>query len=129
MANVVGAYRVTFISDAVMQLLNGGLTDLGWLTPIPNKRKDVELLPRAIETGEEITPNKVAFTMEDMSDSQYEVGSMMTEDRHVCYVDIYAESEAIGRRLTADVSALLRGKYASLGYSSPHLEVKDLRDQ
>src|SRR5690606_2572823 len=76
---------------------------------------------------EEIKPNKVSVSAEDMLSEEWEMGSSMEEHRWDFYVDIFAENDAIGLHLAGDVQDLVKGMMPDIGRSRPHLEVLDLR--
>lgn len=125
--NLVGAQRFRSINEAVYQKLKGGLSDLGYLTPKAG-RADVEILTGPLDADVSIRPNKIAFTLETMEDEEWEMGSNLTGETWDCYIDILAESKAVGEALSSDISALLRGKMPSIGHGSQRLDVIDYRD-
>jgi hypothetical protein len=59
---------------------------------------------------EPIEPNLIALDMTAVSVAEVEVGSWLTADTTIAYVDIYAESDALGTELSNDLRDVLRGR-------------------
>lgn len=108
-------------------MLDKALDDLGWYTStlVDNP---VELLSESVMNPEEIKPNKIAISAEEMMTREWELGSDLDEYSWDIYIDIFAEDEITGIHLSGDIYDILKGKMSSIGRTSSTLEVYDLRD-
>ena len=59
---------------------------------------------------EAIQLNTIAISDEEITTSDVELGSVLAEHRLLFYIDIYAESKAIGRHLSGDIKDILEGQ-------------------
>ena len=128
MANYVGGIRLSCIRDSFHRMVEDSLDQIGWLTPNPGTRSDVEIVAEQLDTLKEIVPNKIAISSEDIVDEEFELGSNLTEDSWEIFIDIFAENESIGLALAGDVRDILRGKMSSIGRTDTNFEVYDYQD-
>lgn len=124
MTVVEGGLRDRLVFESFHTMVKTALTDLGWFEP-GRKHAPVVFRTTAVPEGEQIPANTVAVSSEDLDDSPGEIGSTLTEDRTVVWVDFYAESDALGRHLIGDVRDVLRGKMPSIGRTDPSFVVLD----
>ena len=122
---VHGGLRRRLIHDNLFYMIQGSMDQLGWFGTTFAK-KSVELLPEPVDSREEILPNKVSLSAEDMVSMEFEVGSYSEQNNCEYYIDIFAEDEAVGNHLSGDLYDILRGKYGSIGRTRPTFEVYDL---
>lgn len=124
---IVGGLRRRMIKENLYLMLKQSLTDLGWfnssLVEYP-----LELLTEPVSNPQEIKPNKVAISAEELSSMEWELGSNLDEYMWDIYLDIFAEDESTGLHLSGDIYDILRGKMASIGRTGPTLEVYSLLD-
>jgi hypothetical protein len=85
---------------------------------------DVRVEP--LDDTEEIVPNIVVISDENVDSMEAELGSNYSEYRWQYYVDVYAESQVCGRELAGDLRAILEGKLPSIGRNMSNLAVYDL---
>lgn len=137
-----GGVRARFIYDSIWDIINNGLRALGWYNPTiynsdgslnpsapSNARKHhpVNFVPEQLNWDQEIQINTLAFVPENVTDKEWELGSLMTEDRWIYYLDFFAENEAISIQLTGDIRDILRGKLSSIGRGyGPLVDICDL---
>lgn len=107
---IVGGLRTRLIFDSVYNALNDGLTTLGWFDS-GRGHNPVTFVPEPIADTEEVQLNTVALAEGSLFDRDFEVGSNMSEAEYSFYVDVYAESGALGRHLANDIRDLVRGKH------------------
>ncbi len=120
-----GGLRDRVIEESFHRMLEGALAQLGWLTSRTD-RMDVTYSPEPLGPDEPIVPNLVNAIIEGIDpDEEQELGSTLSEDTHLAYVDVYAESEAVGRQLAGDVRCILEGKMPMIGRTWPVLVVRD----
>lgn len=119
---VTGGLRKRLIKDNLYFAMYNSLEALGWFENTMSENP-VTLITEQIDSSQEITPNKIGLSSEDITGEDIELGSNLTEDSWEIYFDIFAESESIGVHLSGDIYDILRGK-------SPHsidvLNVYDL---
>ena len=126
MPTIVGGLRARLIHDSAFNTIRAGLDALGWFD---EARRHAPIIMRATPAGndEQIVFNTIAVSSSDVADDPAEMGSLLTEDRWVFYVDIYAEDDVVGRHLAHDIRDVLRGKATSAGRTGPVLPVYDYR--
>ncbi len=124
MANPAGGLRDRLIEEAFFRLIDDSLDELGWKTaaslgtPVTVRAEPVE--------DDDVPPlNTVAVFADVVSGFAAELGSNLTEDRRVFWVDVYAESDQIGRHISGDIRDILRGLIPAIGRNRPHIEVLD----
>lgn len=125
MATYTGGLRLRLVQDNFMTYLRDGLDALGWFD-VGRANEPLQVIIDPLEHEIEIKPNMVAVSGEAISNYELEIGSGLEENRWAFFLDIYAESHAIGVHLAGDVRDLLRGKIRSIGYSTPFYSVFDL---
>lgn len=109
MANITGGLRDRMIEEALVNHVRAGLTALGWFAP-GRAHQTITLRQAKVEADEQIPVNTLNILAEDFDDFAIEMGSNMSEDRHMFYIDFYAENDALGKHVIGDVRDLLRGK-------------------
>jgi len=128
MATYVGGKRLACIQDSFYRMVRDSMEDLGWLTSIPGTRADVTILAEQINPGTEIKPNQIGISSEDMTDTEWELGSNLSEDRWDIFIDIFAENEGVGVALAGDLYDILRGKISAIGRTEKDFPVFDYTD-
>ncbi len=121
----VGGVRIRMIQDNMLRYIEQGLQDLGWFDSGRN-HASIDVRSEPVDWDVEALPNIVAITMEHSSERESEMGSNLTENRWEFYVDVYGEKESLAVHLATDIRDLLRGKFPSIGFNKPVLEVFDL---
>lgn len=129
MTTIVGGLRDRLIVENIRNLIEAGLDQLGWFdedNALINNPLEVRTEP--IPENEEITPNVVVITDEDVISDEFEMGNeSLTEDVWEYAIDIFAEDNASGKHLCGDIRALLEGKFkTSVQYSGTTLPIFDL---
>jgi hypothetical protein len=127
MANVVGGLRARLIKDNVVNMIEDSLNSLGWFDA---NRSNMSLIvvDESVEESEEVKPNIISVTEEDVYDFDLELGSNLAEFNWQYYVDIYAEDTAVGLHLATDVRDILQGRFStSTGRDRTSVPVYDLR--
>lgn len=120
-----GGLRMRLIKENFSNMMRDSLESLDWFDS-PISKNPVSLISDQIDTSVEIKPNIIGISSEDLDYSEAEMGSNLTENRWNFYIDILAESEAVGLHLSGDIFDILRGKISAAGRTRPSLEVKDL---
>lgn len=106
---IVGGLRARLLHDSLYHLVVDGLTELGWLDPNRTHRA-IRVLAKPTRWDVPIEPNVIAFDRESVNVREFEVGSHLTEDTIVTYVEIYAQSDSLGTDLSNDIRDMLRGR-------------------
>lgn len=128
---IVGGLRDRLIVENLRNLIESGLDELGWFdqsNALINHGLQVRTEP--IADDEEIRPNVIAITDEDIISSEYELGNeSLTESTWAYAIDIYAEDNASGKHLCGDIRAILEGKFtSSVQYSGRTLPIFNLTE-
>ena len=125
MANVTGGLRRRLIKDNLYYMLEDSLRQLGWFNGALS-RQSVTLVAEQIDARTEIKPNVIGISAEDLLSENIELGSNLDEYTWSIFIDIFAESEAVGTHLSGDIYDILNGKISSIGRTGPDFAVKDL---
>lgn len=106
---IVGGLRMRLLHDSLHALVVEGLTELGWLDA-GRTHDPIRILTQPTRWDVPIKPNIVAIDHESVDTTEFEVGSLLTEDTVISYVEIYAESDSLGMDLSNDIRDMLRGR-------------------
>lgn len=128
MSNYVGGKRLACIQDSFYRMVSDSMAELGWLTSNPGTRSDVTILAEQINPGTEIKPNQIGISSEDLTESAWEMGSTLAENRWDIFIDIFAENEFVGVALSGDLFDILRGKMSAIGRTGTLFPVYDYVD-
>lgn len=125
MATYVGGLRARLVHDNVFDTIRGGLDDLGWFDA-GRQHQPINVIAEPTAAATEVPLNTVSVSTSGTDGTDAEMGSNMIEDRTTFYVDIYGESDVLGKHLAYDVRDILRGKVPSIGRTRPVIDVRDL---
>jgi hypothetical protein len=126
----IGGVRNRLVRDNFRRMIEEALSELGWFN-LNRNHLPVTVKSGPFDTSEEILPNVVGVSIEDIQSEELELGSNLEETRHFAYVDIFAEDDPIGTQLSGDIFDIIRGKFSSLrdsGIADGRLNVLDLSD-
>lgn len=128
-----GGLRTRLVLDSARLTIIAGLWALGWFdgtiydaTPGLRRHRPLEYVPRPKDWNEEIAPNCMAISLEEVNDVPLGLGGEV-EDGLAMYVDIFAESDPLGWELAMDIRDILLGKRPEIGRNAPVVDVFDLR--
>lgn len=127
MTDVVGGLKVRLIRESIFQYITAALEDLGWFDPTIPAQNPVIFESKAQDQDQEIKFNTAALSDENDRESGWQLGDNNIENTWQMYLDIFAESDALGLHFVQDIAAVLRGKFVTLGYDKPSFEVFDYR--
>lgn len=119
-----GGLRARLIRDSFEKMLRDSLDARGWFDT-DRRHQPITLVSGAHDWDEPIPLNTLAIAPEDTGWDEIELGSNASEDRWTCYVDFYAESEALGIDVSHDIFDMLRGKLAAAGRTTRNFPVYD----
>lgn len=126
MSTPVGGLRLRLLRDSVEYMINNALDDLGWFDS-GRQHDPVTIISAPSDWDEPIEFNSIAISLLEASDEDAEMGSNLTNDRHKCWIDIYAQSRDVADHLAGDIRDILRGKMPSIGRTGPVMDLMDLR--
>jgi hypothetical protein len=106
---IVAGLRHRLLHDSVRALVTEGLGALGWFDP-GRAHRPVNVVDKPPHWSEPIAPNTVAIDFVGSDPYETEVGSRLTSDVIVCYVEIYAQDDSFGLHISNDVRDWLRGR-------------------
>lgn len=121
----VGGLRARIIHTNLYDVINDGLSDLGWLAD-SNSRNPVVVRMTQVDNDEQIVPNVVSITAEDVNSSPAEMGSGLSDSIWLYYVDVYAEDNVLGLHLANDIKDILQGRFTnSVSRIGPEITIYD----
>lgn len=126
MATIVGGLRARLVRESLFEMLQSSLDDLGWFDPTrPHKALILESRPR--NQDQQIEINTATLSDENMDETDWELGSQLTEHTWMMWIDFFADSDALGLHFIRDVQDILRGRFSSIGRTAPRFDVYDYR--
>lgn len=118
----VGGLRNRLIKESFYRMLRAALDDLGWLDT-DEWFDPVTVRSTFVDDEEEIVPNVVALADDDQLSAELEMGSNLTEFRLPYFIDVYAQSAAVGQHLATDIRDILQGRFPSIGRNASNFTV------
>jgi hypothetical protein len=126
-----GGLRARLILDSVRFAVISTLQQGGWFDPTihdtpPGTRRHepFRYIPRPSDWAEDIRPNAIAVTPEDIADEPAGFGGEV-QDANEIYVDLFAQDDSLGWQVTFDIRDSLLGKVH--GGAGPQIDVYDFR--
>lgn len=114
---VVGGLRARLLQDSLFAVVEGALDVLGWLD-LERSHRPLRLQSEPPAWTQPVEPNTVTVQMASVDTDEVEVGSWLTTDTIVAYVNVYAENDAFGVDLTNDLRDVFRGRLPVPGTGS-----------
>ena len=115
-----------FLFDSFVHTIRSGLEQIGWFEPDRyGQEHPINWRVEPVNLDQEIPHNTVVPSFEDLTEEDGEIGSTLTLQRRMAWVDIYAESFSLGLHLSGDIRAILGGKMPSIGRDDPSIMVVD----
>lgn len=125
----IGGLRARLIHDNLFNVLEDGLDELGWLNTDRN-HAPVTVRKTQVKRDENIEPNVVCITAEDVNEMEAEMGSLLSDNIWSYYVDVYAEDSTLGLHLATDIRDIFSGKFTtSVSRRGPDIDIYDLSVQ
>lgn len=106
---VVGGLRDRLLKDSFHAIVDQALSTLGWFDP-DRYHRPINLIEKPQAWDVPVTANTVAVDFTGSEVSEWEVGSRLTSDVHIGYVEIFAENDSLGAHLSNDMRDWLRGR-------------------
>jgi hypothetical protein len=128
MTQYVGGQRARLIHANIFNMVKQNLADQGWLDP-DRDHAPIQVVPDQIPEDQEVKPNVIAVSVEDIHEQQAEMGSDLSTKSWNYYIDVYAESKSFGLHLATDIVDSLRGKISTISRPGPSVVVYDLSVQ
>jgi hypothetical protein len=123
---IIGGLRHRLIKESLYAMIKDSLTSLGWFDP-GRVNNAVTLRTVPFEQSQEIPANTAVLSTEDLTGVEGELGSNMGDFSWTCYLDFYAESDAVGQHFIGDVFEVLSGRMSSIGRGRTSFAVYDYR--
>jgi hypothetical protein len=126
-----GGLRARLVLDSVRFGVLSTLQQVGWFDPTvyddpPGARthQPFRYIARPVDWADDIHPNAVSVTGEDLSDEPRGFGTEVQDNTEI-YIDVFAQSDAVGWQVAYDIRDSLLGK--TVGAAGPQIDVYDFR--
>lgn len=126
-----GGLRSRLIIDSVRFAVVSTLQHAGWFdptiydTPPGNRRHEpFRYIPRPVDWAEDIRPNAIAISPEDIADEPFGFGGEV-QDTNEIYIDVFAQDDSLGWQVAFDIRDSLLGKTDRA--AGPQVDVYDFR--
>jgi hypothetical protein len=116
-------YRLVF--DNFVNMVTESLTDLDWFSD-NRGHKPLKIYPEPIDENTAFDSNAMSISMEDIMETEAEMGSMLSEHSFSIYIDVYGENNVVAMHLASDIKEILQGRFTSIGRDNPVFDVYDL---
>lgn len=126
MTTVVGGLRARMIKDSLFNHVHGYMSSLGWFNT-GRQHLPLTMIAEPLDTETSVAFNTLALSDAEAISTEWEMGSLLSEENWTFYWDFYAENDSVGVHVIQDVKAILDGKFASLGQIGPHFPIYDYR--
>lgn len=121
----VGGLRARLIHDSIFRMVSSAITELGWLDA-NRDHSPIALRYQQIGNDEDVVPNIICVTAEDVTEDPIELGSDLCDNYWNYYIDIYAENDVLGLHLATDLKDILKGRFTqSVSVGGPSVHVYD----
>lgn len=108
MALLEGGLRDRMIHESVLLAIETDLTTRGWFDA-GRHHSPVTVIDEYPDDADEVAINTIAISMGDADGPLVEMGSLMEQHEQAMFIDIYAESDGVGRHMIGDIYAFLKG--------------------
>ncbi len=119
-----GGLRSRLIRDSLINMVTDSLAALGWFDGNRQHTK-LTVVATAVPEEEDVPYNTLAFSDDDISSYDEEMGSNYSEHRWNWFIDFFAEDNSIGLHVIQDIKAILEGRFSSIGRTGSILKVYD----
>jgi hypothetical protein len=137
---IVGGLRARLVRDSFSELVQQGLTALGWFDP-GRSHRPVTMVAKPKHWTVPVKANTITVDFTGSTVEEWEVGSPLTQDTAIAYVEVYAENDSVGLHIANDIRDWLRGRLQAtpvnvtfpiydyrLGATAPILGYMDIRN-
>jgi len=120
MATLTGGLRDRMLLQSVMQDIIDDLTTRGWFN-IGREHKPITYVDEYPSETDEVALNTIAFSLGDAKSRATELGSAAEIITVPIFVDMFAESDGLGRHVIGDIHEFVakQGKFDVLDYRQP----------
>lgn len=120
----VGGLRVRLIRDNLYYQLKAALMALHWFD-VNRQYSPISFPSEEIDPIVEVKINTIGIADGGVTNVDQELGSLLTEKSLHFYIDVFAESDVLGRHLSGDIEDILEGRFPSIGRNGPILNIFD----
>jgi hypothetical protein len=106
---IAGGLRDRLLKDSFYAIVEQALNTLGWLDP-GRVHHPINIIQKPATWDAPVAANTVTVDFASTETIEWEVGSRLTSDLHVGYVEVYAEDDSLGIHLSNDIRDWLRGR-------------------
>lgn len=124
--SVVAGLRHRLLHDSFHAHVTQALNTLGWLDP-GRAHKPVKIIGPPLPWHEPIEPNTITVDFMGSDTFEAEVGSRLTSEVIVGFVEIYAQDDSFGLHIANDLRDWFRGRLQNPPMPGVHFPIYDLR--
>jgi len=96
-----GGLRTRMILESILRAIEADLTTRGWFSP--GEFAPITIIDEYPDDNDEVAINTIAFSIGDSATIPMELGAKSEEISFPIYVDMFAESDGLGRQVVGDV--------------------------
>lgn len=110
-----GGMRDRMVLESLLQAVQADLTTQGWLDDTvyddpagSRQHRPLKIVDEYPDDNDEVDPNTMAFSYSEAEGVDMEMGSKGEVHGMACFIDFFAESDAVGRHVSGDIYAYLK---------------------
>lgn len=126
MTTIVGGLRARIIRDSLYHMLHDSLDALDWFDA-GRRHRPIVFTGTSTDRQTEIALNTLVLSDDNLTETEYELGSNGIESTWTFYIDFYAEDDDVGKHLIHDVRDILGGRMSTIGRTYSNCPVYDYR--
>ena len=121
---IVGGLRQRLNFDSTKNEIERALTALGWFDG-GRGHLPIQFVTEPVDDRTEVPLNTLVLAAENLSEFEFELGSLYSEHSRTFYCDFYAENQSVGEHFVFDLKDILQGRMPSVSRDGPVIEVFD----
>lgn len=126
LSTTAGGLRARLLRDSFRNMIEAGLMEIGWFDA-GREHRPVRLTAAPVKWDVPIEPNLIAVSTMSTEDFDIELGSDAARTVIPFFIDVLAESEAVGEQLSGDIRDVVRGRFPSVGRVRATFDIFDYR--
>lgn len=104
---LAGGLRDRMVHESVLRAIEADMASRGWFNT-GRWHDPITVIDEYPDDADEVAINTISISMGDADGYRVEMGSQMESHEQTLFVDIYAESDALGRHIVGDIYEYLK---------------------
>lgn len=123
---LTGGLRDRMLQESIREHVVDHITSLGWFAA-GREHSPLTVVTGFPDEGDEVAINTIAFSVEQASGADYELGSLAEEHATLFFIDMFMENDSVGWHLSGDIYFFLKANRALDVYDYENAKAVDFR--